>query len=100
MSDTEDAEERTSPSGKVVYQAIFKEGSDELDRSSSALAWSGLAAGLSMGFSFVGVGLIKAFLPDAPWVPLVSSSRQAAPVCRRLPSEATSRSTAHLPGVT
>jgi formate/nitrite transporter FocA (FNT family) len=70
----EDGEERTSPSGKVVYEAIFKEGSDELERSSSALAWSGLAAGLSMGFSFVGVGLIKAFLPDAPWTPLLTSA--------------------------
>src|SRR5205085_2266994 len=65
------AEERTSPSGAIVYQAICKEGSDELERSTSALAWSGLAAGLSMGFSLVGLGLLRAHLPDAEWRPVV-----------------------------
>jgi len=74
MSEEEEvkkAEERTSPSGAIVYQAICKEGSDELERSTSALAWSGLAAGLSMGFSLVGLGLLRAHLPDAEWRPLV-----------------------------
>lgn len=69
----EEADERSSPSGKVVYQAISQEGEDELKRSSSALAWSGVAAGLSMGFSFVGTGLLASFLPDEPWRPLISS---------------------------
>jgi len=46
----EEVEQRSSPSGKIVYGAIHKEGDDELKRSTSALAWSGLAAGLSMGF--------------------------------------------------
>jgi formate/nitrite transporter FocA (FNT family) len=35
--------------------------------------WSGLAAGLSMGFSMVGDGLLRAGLPDEPWRPLISS---------------------------
>jgi formate/nitrite transporter FocA (FNT family) len=69
----EEVEERSSPKGSVVYKAIRKEGEDELKRSSSALAWSGLAAGLSMGFSFVGQGLLHAFLPSAKWQPLVVS---------------------------
>ncbi len=73
MSDEAEAEERSSPTGKVVYEAIRQEGQSELERTTSALAWSGLAAGLSMGFSFLGVGLFRAFLPEAPWVPLVSS---------------------------
>jgi formate-nitrite transporter family protein len=68
-----EAEERSSPSGKVVYEAILKEGEDELERSTSALLWSGLAAGLSMGFSFLGVGVLRAYLPHASWVPLVAS---------------------------
>lgn len=71
--DAEESEQRSSPSGKIVYEAIRQEGADELERPTSALAWSGLAAGLSMGFSFVGVGLIRALLPDATWTPLVSS---------------------------
>jgi len=77
QSDEEDekneADERTSPSGSVVYKAICHEGASELERSSSALAWSGLAAGLSMGFSFLGTALIHAHLPHAKWTPLVSA---------------------------
>src|SRR5881398_2993101 len=67
-----EAEERQAPSGKVVYQAICKEGADELERPTSALFWSGLAAGLSMGFSLIAEGLLRAHLPDAPWRPTVA----------------------------
>lgn len=75
MSDQkkEEAEKRTSPTGAVVYEAIRKEGEDELERSTAALAWSGLAAGLSMGFSLVAQGLLRAHLPDAGWRPLIVS---------------------------
>src|SRR4051812_21563295 len=67
----QEVEERSAPKGAVVYKAIAKEGEDELDRSTSALAWSGLAAGLSMGFSFLVPALIHAGLPDEKWRPLV-----------------------------
>ena len=67
----EEAKRREAPSGVVVYKTILKEGQDELDRSSSALFWSGLAAGLSMSFSMIGEGLIKAYLPDAEWAKLI-----------------------------
>src|SRR4051794_2764537 len=55
----------------VVHEAIRKDGEEELHRPASALAWSGLAAGLSMGFSFVAEGLLRSHLPNAPWRPLV-----------------------------
>ena len=48
-TERKEVQERSSPSGKIVYKTILKEGEEELDRSSSALFWSGLAAGLSMG---------------------------------------------------
>jgi formate/nitrite transporter FocA (FNT family) len=67
-----EVEERSSPSGKVVYKAILKEGYEELERSSSALFWSGLAAGLSMGFSLITEGLLHAYLPNTFWRPLVA----------------------------
>ena len=67
------AEETTAPSANVVYEAIRKEGRHELERKASSLAWSGLAAGLSMGFSFVTMAIVHHHLPDAPWRPLVSS---------------------------
>jgi formate/nitrite transporter FocA (FNT family) len=69
----QEVDDRQSPSGKEVHDAIKKEGEDELKRPSSALAWSALAAGLSMGFSFLGPGLLRAYLPDATWLPLVAS---------------------------
>jgi formate/nitrite transporter FocA (FNT family) len=67
-----EVDERSAPSGRVVYKAILKEGEGELERPSSALFWSGLAAGLSMGFSLVTEGLLTAYLPDAHWRPLVA----------------------------
>jgi formate/nitrite transporter FocA (FNT family) len=67
-----EVEERASIGVKIVYDAIRLEGEEELRRSSSALAWSGLAAGLSMGFSLVMDGLLRHALPPAPWRPLIS----------------------------
>jgi formate/nitrite transporter FocA (FNT family) len=67
-----DAQELSAPSGKIVYKAIMKEGEEELERPTMALFWSGLAAGLSMGFSFVTEAILHAHLPDTEWRPLVS----------------------------
>src|ERR671938_829055 len=68
----DEAEERTAVPAKVVHEAVRLEGEEELRRPSSALAWSGLAAGLSMGLSLVADGVLRARLPDLPWRPLVS----------------------------
>jgi formate-nitrite transporter family protein len=57
---------------KSTYEVIRREGEKELDRSTDALFWSGLAAGLSMGFSFLTEAILRANLPDAPWRPLVA----------------------------
>ncbi len=65
-------DERKSPSGKILYGAIVAEAEEELDRPSSGLFWSGLAAGLSMGFSGFTMALIRSHLPDAKWTPLVT----------------------------
>jgi formate-nitrite transporter family protein len=67
----QEAQDRTSVSAVVVHEAIRHDGEEELNRPSSALAWSGLAAGLSMGFSLVGQALLQAYLPERPWRPLV-----------------------------
>ena len=69
----EEPEEKSAPSAHVVYEAIRREGRHELGRQSSSLAWSGLAAGLSMGFSFVTQALLEHHLPDTPWRPLIAS---------------------------
>jgi formate/nitrite transporter FocA (FNT family) len=67
-----EVEWRGAPRTEVVYEAIREEGEGELRRSSSTLAWDGLAAGLSMGFSLVTEGLLRSHLPDAGWRPLVA----------------------------
>src|SRR3954451_25035553 len=67
-----EAEELRSPGGAVIYRAVLKEGMEELERPSSALFWSGLAAGLSMGASLIAEGLLSSHLPDSEWKPLVT----------------------------
>lgn len=68
-----EAESRTSVSALVVHETIRKDGDEELGRTVSALAWSGLAAGLSMGFSFLAQSLLRSRIPEAQWRPLVTS---------------------------
>ena len=70
-SENEEVQERTSPGGHIVYAAVHEEGMHELDRSNSALAWSGMAAGLAMGFSLLTEGVLHSALPDTPWRPLI-----------------------------
>jgi formate-nitrite transporter family protein len=67
----EKGKRRVSPSAAVVYEAVRAEGEAELARPTSALAWSGIAAGLSMGFSLVAQGLLQSKLPDAAWATLL-----------------------------
>ncbi len=69
----EDADDRSSTTAKVVHEAIRLEGTEELERPSSSLWWSGLAAGLTMGCSMIAQGILQARLPDAPWRELVAS---------------------------
>ena len=66
------AQEEHVPEGDVIYRAIRKDGDHALGMRSAELVWSGLAAGLSMGFSFAAEGVLRTHLPDAPWQPLVA----------------------------
>jgi len=65
------AEELSTAAAPVLHETIRAEGEEELARSPSALAWSGLAAGLSMGFSLIAEGLLRQKLPEASWAPLI-----------------------------
>jgi formate/nitrite transporter FocA (FNT family) len=73
-SEHEDVDRRMEPRVGVVHETIRREGEHELHRPPSALAWSGLAAGLSMGFSLVAMGVLRAAIPDRPWRHLVVAS--------------------------
>lgn len=69
----ESAERRESPSAAVVFEAIRHEGEDELRRHGTQLAWSALAAGLAMGFSFLAEGLLVQKLPETSWSDIISA---------------------------
>ncbi len=69
----EEVIKRIRPRAAVLHETIRAEGEVELHRPSAALAWSGLAAGLSMGFSLVAMGVLRSSLPDAPWRKLIQS---------------------------
>lgn len=66
------AKREESLDAATTHEVIRIEAEKELERSPSALAWSGLAAGLGMGFSLVAEGVIRSKLPDAEWRPLVA----------------------------
>ena len=67
------AASHAAPRAMVIHEVVRAEGEEELGRRTGALAWSGLAAGLSMGFSFLSLAMIRGSLPDAPWRPLLDS---------------------------
>lgn len=68
-----DVEEAQRPRAPVVYEIVRREGERELRRPVSSLWWSGCAAGISIGFSFLAQAGLTAYLPDAKWQHAVSS---------------------------
>jgi formate/nitrite transporter FocA (FNT family) len=63
----EQAARHATPRALVIHEIIRDQGESELERTSMALALSGLAAGLSMGFSFLTEALLQAGLPGSVW---------------------------------
>jgi formate/nitrite transporter FocA (FNT family) len=74
VAEAEKVQERVAIGAKVVYEAVRLEGEEELERPAIALAWSALAAGLSMGFSLLAESALTSYLPDTPWRPLLARS--------------------------
>ena len=64
-------EEMSADDAHLVYEAIKLDGEKELSRTTAALAFSGLAAGMSMGFTLVAEAALKHHLPEAAWTPLI-----------------------------
>jgi formate/nitrite transporter FocA (FNT family) len=72
IAEAQKVQERVAIGAKIVYEAVRLEGEDELRRPASALAWSGFAAGLSMGFSLLAEAALAARLPASDWRPLLA----------------------------
>jgi formate/nitrite transporter FocA (FNT family) len=67
------ASRHSTPRALVIHEIIRSEGEEELERTNTALALSGLAGGLSMGFSFLALALLDASMPDTGWRHAISS---------------------------
>ena len=72
-SEEREVEHKLPPSVQVLHEAVRIQGELEMSRSMSALAWSSLAAGLSMGFSMLAPALLQAQLPGGPGWDLVAA---------------------------
>ena len=57
----------------VIFEAIRREGEHELLRPTSALWWSGVAAGLAISTSVLCEGFLVSILPDADWTDGISN---------------------------
>jgi len=70
--DEKDIQDGSRLSALKIYEILRREGEDEMNRPSTSLWWSGVAAGLSISFSLIAEGALQSHLPDAPWRPLVT----------------------------
>ena len=68
----EEVESQSRPNAALIHETIRAEGESELERKWWALALSGLAAGLSMGFSLVMQGELQTLLGDGTPGKLIS----------------------------
>ncbi|MEP7282734.1 MAG: formate/nitrite transporter family protein, partial [Rubrivivax sp.] len=64
-------EESTTPPTPVIYETVRRNGEEEMSRPPWSLAWSGVAAGLSISFSLFAQATLSLHLPDASWRELV-----------------------------
>jgi formate-nitrite transporter family protein len=73
QSKADSLEEETTPETPVIYEAVRRLGEQELARPAMSLVWSGLAAGLSMGFSLLAQAALHARLPAGAWRELLTA---------------------------
>lgn len=73
MSQKERVNDKLRLHSATIYEIVSREGSAELSRRLSALAWSGLAAGFCISFSMLAEAYIKMHLPETPYKPLIEN---------------------------
>jgi formate/nitrite transporter FocA (FNT family) len=69
----QDIDENQPPRAAVLHETIRAQGDHELERSVTALWWSALAAGLTMGLSLMAMGLLNSRLPDSEGFKAIAS---------------------------
>lgn len=73
QGEQDQAATHAAPRALVIHEIVREEGEMAITRTAGALAWSGLAAGLSMGFSFLAQSFLHGGLADTPWRHLIDS---------------------------
>ncbi|MDF2395471.1 hypothetical protein GWQ44_07970 [Pseudomonas sp. 3MA1] len=68
-----EVEHNQPPRAAVLHEIIRTQGDQELERSVAALWWSALAAGLTMGLSLMGMGLLNSRLPEGEAFKVIAS---------------------------
>jgi formate/nitrite transporter FocA (FNT family) len=69
----EQAADHSTPHPLVIHEIVREEGETAMERTFSALMWSALAAGMSMGFSFLVQAVLESALPQTSWRHLIAS---------------------------
>ncbi len=69
----EQAADHSTPHALVIHEIVREEGEAAMERTLSALMWSALAAGMSMGFSFLIQAILESALPQTSWRHLIGS---------------------------
>lgn len=73
VSERRQARERAGLKAPVIYESIRLEGEHELSRTTSALWWSGVGAGIGISTAVLCKAFLQASLPDEPWRPAISN---------------------------
>jgi formate/nitrite transporter FocA (FNT family) len=73
-AERDQAAAHAAPRALVIHEILREEGELELKRAAGALFWSGLGAGLSMGFSFLTLAFLRSGLSGVPWGGVVASA--------------------------
>ncbi|QBF29966.1 formate/nitrite transporter family protein [Thalassococcus sp. S3] len=63
-AEDENVEQASKLAPRMIYEVIRRDGEEELERPTSALFWSGVAAGLMISLSVLGEAILRTYLPD------------------------------------
>lgn len=72
LHERRDVKARSAASARVVHEVVRQQGIDELERPAASLVWSGIAGGLAIGLSVLGVAVLETALPPSPWRPALA----------------------------
>ncbi|MFX7973079.1 formate/nitrite transporter family protein, partial [Acinetobacter baumannii] len=61
-----EVQQRKAVAARVVHEVVRLQGIEELERPIASLLWSGIAAGLAIGLSVLGVAALTVALPPSP----------------------------------